>query len=891
MRKLLIVLVLLLGTAGGAGYWYLARAVEPGPVPAAVLEAEAALAMAETVGLMHLDIGTAVRIERAVLGEEDSGALLAPGGDPESLADLMMRAGVDPRRSVDHAVAALVLGEAGPAAVAVLLGKLSEDRIREVLPDRYRVESTAVGGRQLLMLSWEDPESCTVSDPVALHLSAGRAVIGDPGLVGAVLERLEGGAAAAIDLAAWRAYREGKVLSLALLTSPGELAAQTSHPMARMTAEAAQDDLSMIGRVFAGASFQALPPRLAVEARVESLDPAWTAATVESYRTWRAELDAEIGRDLPALSRLTEHLGVEAEGPDLIVRAALGEDLLRDAGQVPAELLTLMFAGLGGQGGGGDTALLDEQVIPPEEVTVYRARLSPDELAPFDPELDHGFRTATMSGPIAVQVDAFRLAEGHDDVVEIEIDALSGEIPNMDLEAMHASKEGPRAQLTITSVRDRDGRDLLREEHCGRDRNGKPGELQATTRSRYVDNNFVQIPVVAGSKTVRLKPGVGVGDIAAIAGHVELRLPTRTETFRVDAPFDGQLVEAPEVRIKLSAAEPGTVKYEVSGRIDRVLATRALNGAGQVLRGAGAYGSERLLGAGKSIAKSFAGAPAAVEFVVATEETLLRTDFEIAPVAPRFDPWDRPGPYEVAAATIPAYREAAAGSDLSAACEARPADSQLAPFQLCPRSLNAQWGGLQGQFQVLGPDLPGLGGNLSGLELRLEAVTLDGGDAPVPIDLGTYIRLRDVYDAEHLEDTPWISAEAPESLENTTIDGVHGRLIARVPLTLGGVSLDVSELGSRVRHETGLDLRLVGFWNGTLQLDVNGPRDRIVQFIPRDEAGTALATNNARLDPGEAPGLWRASLSVSGRPATLDVIFAESREILEYPFEMSLGAE
>jgi hypothetical protein len=99
----------------------------------------------------------------------------------------------------------------------------------------------------------------------------------------------------------------------------------------------------------------------------------------------------------------------------------------------------------------------------------------------------------------------------------------------------------------------------------------------------------------------------------------------------------------------------------------------------------------------------------------------------------------------------------------------------------------------------------------------------------------------------------------------------------------------VTELGSRASHANGLTVRLVGFWNGSLQLDVSGPRERIVQFVPRDAAGQALAVNNARLDTTDEAGQWRASLSVSSRPTTLDIVFAAAQEILEYPFDKTLN--
>jgi hypothetical protein len=50
-----------------------------------------------------------------------------------------------------------------------------------------------------------------------------------------------------------------------------------------------------------------------------------------------------------------------------------------------------------------------------------------------------------------------------------------------------------------------------------------------------------------------------------------------------------------------------------------------------------------------------------------------------------------------------------------------------------------------------------------------------------------------------------------------------------------------------------------------------------------------LAVNNARLDTTDEAGQWRASLSVSGRPTTLDIVFAAAQETLEYPFDKTLN--
>jgi hypothetical protein len=95
--------------------------------------------------------------------------------------------------------------------------------------------------------------------------------------------------------------------------------------------------------------------------------------------------------------------------------------------------------------------------------------------------------------------------------------------------------------------------------------------------------------------------------------------------------------------------------------------------------------------------------------------------------------------------------------------------------------------------------------------------------------------------------------------------------ICRLPDELAHITLDVSDLGRQITHPNGLDVHLVGFFNGSLQLDVAGPRERI--------------------DGADEPGRWRASLSVSGRPQSLDIVFAETQEQLDYPFDLTIATE
>ena len=159
----------------------------------------------------------------------------------------------------------------------------------------------------------------------------------------------------------------------------------------------------------------------------------------------------------------------------------------------------------------------------------------------------------------------------------------------------------PTAELTVSRVLGHDGEDLLRDEDCGPQRNGIGAALNSTTKHLRVNDAFVQVPAVSGSKTVRLRPGVGIGQVASLEGHIRLRLPSGIEVVRLSAPFVDQTIDAPGVRVKFADAGAGSIKYEISGATDRVLAVRALNESEQYLRRGGSFASGRLLGRSRTV--------------------------------------------------------------------------------------------------------------------------------------------------------------------------------------------------------------------------------------------------------------------------------------------------
>ena len=899
MRIVAIIALLILAAAGGV-YWFYADEVAivagPAPVPPEVAAGEDALALPGLVAMMHADVGHIVAVERAALGEEDREALLGPALKTHPVLGVFHQNGIDLREAIDHAVAGLVVTDGSPSVATLLYGRFDLGRVREALPRAFEVTSSRIAAESVLVLKTIDRDSCKVSAPIAVHLTDGRIVAAPPGLIGSILERLRAAAGGETDLGKWRAYRAGRLLSIGLFVPPLEAGKAVENGYARLAARAGKDALSSVSLLFAGVRVAPRSAGLDVNFHAELHNADAPREAVAAYEKWQRDLTRETEAKIPSLAKLREYVKVVADGERLDVDVALNKDLLNDVGRVPAELLTLVFSSMG-----ANSASLKrptpgaERIVAAEKLLQYDARLSHDQLKPFAATGGPEFKTETKTGPFGIRIKSYRLSAEDPDTVELEVETRSGELSNVDVDSMHRIKDDARAQLFVTAVRGRDGANLQRENDCGKWRAERGAGLAPRNDHRFVDKKFVRVPAVGGGKTVRLKPGARLADIASLEGHVRLRLPTEVETRRVEAPFKDKIVEAPGLRVRLADGGPGSVKYEISGGIDRVLSVRALNGQGRYLATAESYSSGRFLGSGKTVGRSFAGRPQSAEFVIAMAEEAKEYGFTIASVRPGFSKWGTPKPYTVAAIGRRAFNRQFARFR-HRACKKGVAASSVRPFRICAENLIPGWrGGLRGSFIIAAPASNALLGNLSAVELVIERVTVAGPgrvrDRTTKIELRRYTEFRKARRKGVLDNrfNPYLSMDEDKGFKGKTITGARGRLIARLPGRLSALTLDAADLGSRADHPSGISARLIEFSDGGIKFEIKGPRDRLVQFVPRDSGGKALATNVVTVKPAKQPGLWHGRFRVSGRPATVDLVIADRQDVIEYPFKVRFG--
>jgi hypothetical protein len=915
---LLLLLVLLVGAA--AASFYAVRLVRPWPVSEPVERAENALAVPGLIGLAHLHVEQAVALERLAGGGPDGEAL--PGTPEEQerrdLLPALRDRGVDPRDVTHQWLIGAIAGEQGSGLVQILYGDFPVEIVRTALEETYEIEPAPEGGAPLLTLTREDVGTCERSEPMAVALGRERIVFGEPNLVSLVLARLESGAPAEIDLAAWRAQRDAHVASAGLLV-PRELGNLVSNPIAQMMLAGALEQMTPVESVFVGALPRLLPPGVIVDTSLEADDADWVREQEQRFAGWRSEMEAKASEKLPSAAELLRRISVEAAGNRLSLQVTFDPDLRQETEDFVTEGGRLIFGGSGNEDMG---ALFDTTGEKQREVTLKRNELqkfpspfSTDQIPDFVRDESQKIEGEIRLGPFGVRSRAVRILREQGDLVELEIAAASSRIPNLGNEASFVGRT-PRLRLFVSRVLGREGEDLLREEHCGPDRNSLGEQLQSGTDSEFVDGSFVKVaPDYSGTKKVRLREGAQLEDVAAVEGYIEMRLPTALQKIRVDAPLADKVVEGNGVRLEFGDGEDGRLTYEISGRGDMLLAIRGRNAAGRALESGGGSSSSSLFGSGKSVSKRFMGEIAYVEVILVEEESSTRHPFTLEDLTPRLRSWASNDDNVVVAQHRDAFLEEISGSDAGADCQmGTTAADSVQPFRLCLAGGQMLWGGrVNTSFELLSPYSRSIAGNLSALELAVDAIwvaespTKAAESLRIPASGRHFASLERDFQGPHLEDRLWVDFQADEEPPKEHLTHVDGRLIHRLPTKLFPLHLDITKLGNEIRYNNGFAMKLIEISENGMRVWMRVDRDRIVQFVVRDEQKQAMITTSDPIESAAGPDQnegvvadgsmpendeWIGSFQIStleaGAPTTLEVIYALAMEERAYAFHVAL---
>src|ERR1700730_2052323 len=566
MRKIIIVAFLAAIVAAGGGL-YLGVLRPLLVVSDTVPLAEQALATPDAVLLAGINVKQAAFLERWYLGAPPAtapkGPTAAQGGDL-SLLDHLQAAHVDPRRDVDYVLLAAYPGPTETVGRGIARpGRFDPAAVNGYLENTLRGKRLGTAKPESYAVTLTDPASCQKTGTWVVTVEANWILIADAASHAALLARLVSPTErndSALDW--WRPLARADLLSIGW-RNPARLESATATPMLKSPAQEIAIKADAFQRVYIGFRIKPVPPegqlRLVVdakdEARATEQIATWQRAIGESRERWASAM--------PSVAALYDSLTIHSEGARNTAEVTVGRAAIANVQRIVGEALA------GVLGGFGVNATMQATSPDAERIDTtpakFDAAVDASQLAPFDPAVLFAEKVERIGGPFGVRTAEIKQGDAAHAGLAFRVCGFANAIPNV-------ATNPERARLFVDSVKSTAGQELLKVEDCGRDRNSEPAKFSEASAPR-----------LHATKTLHLIAGAEQHVVQRVDGHVVLRLPTRTETIRIEHPTADTVIEKYGVTVRVTKLAGGSVSYEVTGARDRLLLLRALTAKGQPL--------------------------------------------------------------------------------------------------------------------------------------------------------------------------------------------------------------------------------------------------------------------------------------------------------------------
>lgn len=851
-----------------------------------VPRAERALATPDLAVLGSVNVKEAVFLEKWFLGTpivDPAEPPRVPAVADRTLVEHLRAAGVALRGDLDQMLFALYRADGAiDRRAVVLLGRFDPVAIGGYLERELKGTVRGEAGRTVYDVTRPDPTTCEPAAPWTIAVDPAWILAADAATLASLLPRIAGtpqdGDAT---LAWWQPLAHADVLALGVV-DPGTLGSAVTQPFLKSASQSLATETEGIDHAYLGLGVRPVPPQGQVRVVVDAADETRVAQRLQRFRAAVDDSRARWQDTMPNVAKLYRSLVTRADGTRTTIAFTVDRELRRNLQELVQEAVSALLSGLmGGLGAPAatPTAAPAERLDP--SPAVFRPSVTAAELPPYDPHATFAEEVEAQQGPFGVRVDAIRLSADPSAGLEVTVAAYSGAIPNV--------VEGDEVLLYVDGVRSNAGQELLRVETCGKERNALPAKFRSGGAG------------LRAEKTVRLVPGVDPHTIQRVSGHVELRLPTRTETVSLPTSGPDATVERDGATFAVSGVQAGNVSYRIGGATDRVLHFRALNAGGKPLSSSGGSWSDFLFGEGRSGEKDYAGAVDRLEVVFADDVQSLQFPFALGDLsmtggAGHAFPDSTPAfqPYGYAAMRADRF-VANAWKPLPPPAKPEPhlATTSLGPFELSLDRAQAFYA-MKLDFTVRSPALPNLQGGFSMGRLRMTRIDLKDGtsiepptsaSAPPSLLQTTWERsLQFRAPRDGVLVTPlslFVDTKAkPEDLKSVT--GVLG---VRFPTALDTVRLDDLTVG-RTTEVPGATITVAARGRRSLTLDVSHAGDSVVYVRLLDADGQAIAFSGPQTTALGDDGK-RLELMPMSPYARAEVVLATAQDTTSYPFVLT----
>ncbi len=198
-----------------------------------------------------------------------------------------------------------------------------------------------------------------------------------------------------------------------------------------------------------------------------------------------------------------------------------------------------------------------------------------------------------------------------------------------------------------------------------------------------------------------------------------------------------------------------------------------------------------------------------------------------------------------------------------------------------------------GSFVVHSQDTEAITHNLSAAQMTIEKIIVEDGSPSkrktIPAKGEKFI-VMDSNFAPPLKGAQFqidAGPVAPEA-EHFTPVGFEGYLQIRLPRKLDSLRLDLNELGNAGEAANGLKAKFTGIDQGKVLLEIEDPRETLVQLQPLDGSRKPLNQGNAHIKKidSEKKTVWQVEVRVPPQTRYMEIVYASRQDIWKAPFHI-----
>ncbi len=867
MKKTIIIVtvLLILGLAVGGFMAYRHGSFEAYAGPDQSLRAtEDALATQDMVFLISLDIDYLRALDAKLYGTPRIPDLIKPENRaPKSVFEQISRPLMKQYDAVKYiTMAAYLTKDSSPAIALVSGGNFRKEEILASLKNNPDAKP-APGLPDAWTVQVQDPDTCELSKEWTIVIDNDR-VIATTARDAGIVDRVRKNAPAARDLGRWLEFRKDRFAAAGLFL-PDTLRNSGIDPATQALASAARNELTDFDALYLGVSTISFPVKGRISlwlsgksaAIAQEKAGAWKTRLADSRKNWQA--------NLPTLAALHDRAHIEARENLVAADITFDRELSGQLKELASEFIGLLFSGFDKQ---MNVPKSGEPVLEmiDNKPAQFIETVGPDDIKPYDPKATFAGNADTSSGPFGISLSAIRQTKTAPKTIELEIVAKGTRLPNL-IQGKEDSVE-----LAVTSVKDQVGRELLRAERCGPDRNGLPAK-------GHVMYGF---PVVEAQKTVRLSETALLKDVARIEGLLALRLPSRIETVTLKGPKAGDHFDRDKTRVEVLSVDKNEISYRVSGDTARLLLVRGKNAAGKILTSGGGS-STQIPGDALSAKQEFRGEAADIEFVIARTVEEKTFPFTLENALPRIEPDRRSQPVAFARYPGSEFKRDLTKS-FSVQRFMKPASTTNAGPAVVDLNQIGAFLNMGLNISVYLPLVKNLEGTLSAIDVEIDSLSLANGTIVRP-EKGSFWRAS--MPMSRSGDDPYFhgAARIETTMKGETpahVRSVSGHVTMRVAEGLKSVSISGTAFAQAQNTPCGpVTITELG-WSRMILEGASDPE--CVYAVLPSQGGNQLFVRHQSIHKTETG--WSADLQASGLPDTVEVVAAPKIHKVRYPFTL-----